>query len=104
MSTSVKLSEEDKKRLEKLQATVTLKGGEKMTQQELLSRLISEALKKGDEFVEKLVKASVPLSDEEYGRVQSLVEDWGVETSWKDVDRLLYGTRTKKVTIKRAYS
>ncbi len=96
MSTSVKISEEDKKKLEKLQALVTLKAGAKIAQQELLSRLISEAMERGDDFVEKVFKASIPLSDDEYEKVLSLVEDWGVETSWAEVDQSLYGTRDKK--------
>jgi len=94
MSTSVKLDEEDKERLEKLQALITLKAGGKVTQQELLSALIREALTRGDEFVEKMVRTSAPMPDQEYEKILSLVEDWGVETSWEDIDRILYG-RTK---------
>jgi len=95
MSTSVKLSEEDKEKLEKLQALVTLKAGHKVTQQELLSTLIGEALAIGDEFVEKMFKTSIPMSDQEYERILSLVEDWGVETSWEEIDQILYGTKTR---------
>ena len=95
MSTSVKIAEADKEKLEKLQALVTLKLGEKMTQQELLARLIQDALTKGDEFVES-VKPNVPMSDEEFRRVLSLAEDWGVETRSEEIDQVLYGGgRTK---------
>jgi len=96
MSTSVKLSEEDKKKLEKLQALVTLKAGAKIAQQDLLSRLINEAMERGDDFVKKVFKASIPLSNEEYDRVLSLVDDWGVETNWTEIDQSLYGTKDKK--------
>ncbi|MBS7651482.1 MAG: hypothetical protein QXN62_08040 [Candidatus Bathyarchaeia archaeon] len=89
--TTVKLSEDDKKKLEKLQALVTLKAGEKVSQQDVLSALIREALKGGDEFLEKVYKTNVPMPDQEYERILSLVEDWGVETEWKEMDQILYG-------------
>lgn len=96
MSTSVKLDEEDKEKLERLQALVTLKARQKVTQQELLSTLIREALADSDEFVEKMFKTSIPLSDQEYERILSLVEDWEVETSWEEVDQILYGAKTRR--------
>lgn len=95
MTTSVKLSEKDKEKLEKLQALVTLKAGQKVTQQELLSRMIREALAEGDKLVEKMLKASKPIPDQEYEGVLSLVEDWGVETSWEEMDQTLYGVKTR---------
>lgn len=96
MATSVKLGKEDKEKLEKLQALITLKAGEKVTQQELLSTLISEALARGDEFVEKTFKASIPMSDQEYEKILSLIDDWGVETSCEEVDQTLYGAETRR--------
>jgi len=95
MSTSVKLSEKDKEKLEKLQALVTLKAGEKVTQQELLSTLIREALAKDDEIVKKMFKTKIPISDQEYERILALVEDWGIETSWEEIDQILYGVETR---------
>jgi hypothetical protein len=87
-ATSVKLSEEDKEKLEKLQALVTLKASGKMTQQELLSALIREALERSDELIDKMVRTTI--SDQGYEKILSLVDDWGVETSWEDVDKILY--------------
>jgi len=91
MATSVKLSPADKEKLERVQALVTLKMGRKMTQQELLSAMISEALLRDDEFVKKISKSNLPINDEEFSRLLSLVEDWGVETRWEEVDQVLYG-------------
>jgi len=91
MSTSVKLSEEDKEKLDRLQALVTLRAGGKVTQQEILSALIGEALARGDEFLGKAFKPNIPMPDEGFKRMLSLTEDWGVETCWKEVDELLYG-------------
>jgi len=100
MSTSVKIEEEDKEKLEKLQALVTLKVGQKLTQQEILSALIREAYEKSDELVEKMLKANVPMTDQEYERILSLVEDWGAETSWEEVDQTLYGTKAEAKRLK----
>jgi len=95
MSTSVKLNQADKAKLDKLQALVTLKSGGKITQQEILSTLIEEAMRSGDQFAERIAVQDAPIPDEQYERVLSLVEDWGVETSWKDVDRILYGRKKR---------
>lgn len=91
MATSVKLRVEDKARLERLQALVTLKGGSKKTQEEILSALISEALKRGDDFVKELVGTTVPMNDDDYRKLLSLAGDWGTQTRWQDIDKVLYG-------------
>jgi len=96
MTTSVKLNDRDKEKLERLQALVTLRTGEKITQQELLRILIGEALLKGDGFFDKISEQKLPMSDEEYERILSLVDDWRVETSWEDVDQILYGAKSRR--------
>lgn len=90
MATSVKLAAEDKAKLERLQALITLKGGGKVAQQELLATLISDAWARGDEFVETMFKTKMPMTDEQFEKVLALVEDWGVETHWEKMDRRLY--------------
>ena len=96
MSTSVKISEDDKEKLEKLQAQLTLKIGQKTTQQEILSKLIEEAYAKSDEFVKKLSQANVPMSDQEYEKILSLVEDWEIETNWEEIDRIVYNSKRRR--------
>jgi hypothetical protein len=96
MSTSVKLAEEDKKKLDKLQALVTLRSGRKLTQQELLSALIKDALAKSDEFAEVISGLKLPMNDEEFSRVRALASDWGVETRSEEIDEILYGPRKRK--------
>jgi hypothetical protein len=91
MTTSVKLREEDKARLDRLQAVVTLKAGSKKTQEEILSMLISEALKRGDDFVKEILGTTVPMTDNDYRKLLSMTGDWGVQTPWQDIDRVLYG-------------
>lgn len=96
MSTSVKLNQADKAKLDKLQAVVTLKSGGKITQQEILSTLIEQAIRSADQFAERIAVQDAPIPDEQYDKVLSLVEDWGVETGWKDVDRILYGRKKRR--------
>jgi hypothetical protein len=96
MSTSVKVSRADKPKLDKLQALVTLKSGGKITQQEILSTLIEQAIRSADQFAERIAVQDAPIPDEQYDKVLSLVEDWGVETGWKDVDRILYGRKKRR--------
>ncbi len=90
MSTTVKLSRKDKQRLERLQALITLKAEKKLSQNEILSRLIDEALERGEEIFLKFSEAKVPLNDAQYEKILSLTEDWGIETSWEQVDQTLY--------------
>ena len=91
-TSTVKIEEKDKQKLEKLQALITIKVGarRKLTQQELLSVLINKALAKSDEFVNEVFKETVPASDKEFKRLLSLSEDWGVRTRWQDMDQVLY--------------
>ena len=88
-SPSVKLKQTDKANLDKLQSPATLKSGCKITQQEILSTLIGEAMRSSDQFAERIAAQDAPIPDERYEKVLSLVEDWGVETTWKDIDRIL---------------
>lgn len=91
MTTAVKVDEDAKSRLEELQAEIRLRTGTKVTQQELLTRLIDDAYASRDEVIDSFRDRTVPLSAEEKeamrrGRVSS-----GVETDEEDVDDVLYG-------------
>ena len=59
MTTSVKINEEEKIKLEKLQALIALKAGKKITQQELLSKLIQDAYMHEDELLLKFLKSII---------------------------------------------
>lgn len=91
MATAVKVDEAAKSRLEELQAEIRLRTGNKVTQQELLTRLIDDAYESRDEVIDSFRERTVPLSEEEKelmarGRISS-----GVETDEEDVDEILYG-------------
>jgi hypothetical protein len=91
MATAVKVDADAKSRLEELQAEIRLETGEKITQQELLSRLIDDAYESREELIESFGQTTVPLTEAEKeamgrGRIQS-----GVETDEDDIDDVLYG-------------
>ncbi len=85
-TSTVKIDDADKQKLEKLQALITLRG-KRITQQELLSKLISNAIERSDELVDRVTKDTVPISGEQFQKILSLSEDWGVKTRWQDIDQ-----------------
>ena len=93
-TTTVKVDEVDKQNLEKLQALITLRG-KKVTQQELLSALISDAIERSDDLVDRVLKDTVPMSSEDFRKILSLSEDLGFKSRWQEIDETLYGKRTR---------
>lgn len=93
MATSVKMAEDTKSRLEALQAEIKLETGRKVTQQELLDRLVDQAFESREEFIDSFRDDDDwdGLSDNEIERALSGTTDWGVETSEADIDETLYG-------------
>jgi hypothetical protein len=91
MATAVKVEEDAKSRLEELQAEIRLRTGEKVTQQELLTRLIDDAYESRAEVIDSFRGSTVPLSDEENAAMQRGRVSSGVETDEDDIDDILYG-------------
>jgi len=91
MATAVKMDEEAKSRLEELQAEIKLRTGKKMTQQEILSRLLEDAYESKSEFVDSFRETKVPLSEAEIERMNEGTFDSGTETREEDIDDILYG-------------
>jgi hypothetical protein len=79
--------DKDKKEFERLQSELSLKFGKKITQQELLSRII-ELVKDSKEDIIHL--NILPLSEEEIEKIRNLQSDWGVETTEEELDDILY--------------
>jgi len=91
MATAVKVDEEAKSRLEELQAEIRLRTGEKVTQQELLTRLIDDAYESREDVIDAFRASPVPLSEAEKEAMQAGRISSGVETSEDDIDDILYG-------------
>ena len=91
MSTAVKMDEAAKSKLEELQAEIRLKTGRKVTQQELLTRLIESAVDSRTEFVDSFRDGKTSLSETEIQAFNQGTVASGVETDEEDIDDVLYG-------------
>jgi len=90
MATAVKVDEDAKSRLEELQAEIRLRAGTRVTQQELLTRLIDDAYESRTEVIDSFRESTVPLSDAEKRQMQEGRVSSGVETDEDDIDDIFY--------------
>ncbi|MGQ4834307.1 MAG: hypothetical protein ACP6IS_10495 [Candidatus Asgardarchaeia archaeon] len=91
MYTSVKITVETKRKLEKLQSLLTLVLGRKVTFQDIMNVVIDKGLKDFDSLVQHFSRGK-KLSKEEIKKILSEIPlDFGVETSEEDIDKVLYG-------------
>lgn len=89
--TSVKITLKTKKKLEKLQALLTLTLGEKIALQEIMDAIIDKSLKDFDSIVQHFSKRK-KLSEKDIQKILSEIPmDLDVETSEEDIDKTLYG-------------
>lgn len=92
-TTSVKLSEGAKERLDRLQAKLTLLG-HRFTKEQILELMIEMASERPGALIGRALGIPRPLPEGEIeSLIESLGEDWGVPSSSKDIDRLAYGGR-----------
>lgn len=91
MGTTVKVSDNFKKELNKLQAKVTLKTGGKISQNELLDRIVQFIITNEEQFFQEIIFNWKPLSDSEWEDIADLIADFGVDTDEQSIDRELYG-------------
>jgi hypothetical protein len=91
MTTAVKVDEDAKARLEELQAEIRLRTGEKVTQQQLLTRLIDDAYASREDVIDSFRNTTVPLSETEKDAMRKGRISSGVETDEEDIDEILYG-------------
>lgn len=77
MTTSVKIGEAAKDRLEQLQAEIRLETGRSVTQQELLDRLIDRQYESREAIVDEYRDEWEGLTDEEIERWLSGAGSWG---------------------------
>ena len=91
MSTSIKVTDTTKSRLEELQAEIRLETGRNVTQQELLERIVTDSYESKDELIDSFRDEFEPLSEEAIDQWLSGTIDSGVETREEDIDEVLYG-------------
>lgn len=91
MATSVKMDDDTKSRLERLQAEIRLKTGERVTQQEILSRLIERAIDSKADLVDSFREERVPVSETDREAFHDEMVSSGTSTGEDDIDDVLYG-------------
>ena len=91
MATSVKMDDDTKSRLERLQAEIRLKTGQRVTQQEILARLVENAIESKVDLVDSFREQRVPISEDEREAFHRGMVSSGDATTEEDIDDVLYG-------------
>lgn len=91
MATSVKMDDDTKSRLERLQAEIRLKTGEQVTQQAILSRLVERAIESKADLIDSFRTTRVPVSESDRSDFHTGMVASGETTTEADVDDVLYG-------------
>jgi len=91
MATSVKMDEETKSRLERLQAEIRLQTGKRVTQQEILERLVDNATASKEEFIDSFRESRVPVDENVRDAFHEGTVASGQETTEDDIDDIIYG-------------
>jgi len=91
MATSVKMDDDTKSRLERLQAEIRLKTGNRVTQQEVLARLVENAIESKADLVDSFREERVPVSEDDRDRFHEGMVSSGTATREDDIDDILYG-------------
>lgn len=90
MATSVKMREADKARLDRLQAEITARTGRKVSQQDLLARLVAL----GEREKDRVISEQKPPTKAQMARLMALPMDMGIRTREEDIDKILYGEKS----------
>ncbi|SNZ04331.1 hypothetical protein SAMN06269185_0525 [Natronoarchaeum philippinense] len=91
MATSVKMDDDTKDRLERLQAEIRLTTGTKVTQQEILARLVENAIESKADLLDSFREERVPVSESDRRAFHEGMVSSGTATSEEDIDDVLYG-------------
>ncbi|RLM89707.1 hypothetical protein D3D02_07505 [Halobellus sp. Atlit-38R] len=85
------MDDDTKSRLERLQAEIRLKTGERVTQQEILSRLVERAIESKADLVDSFREQRVPVSETDREAFHDEMVSSGTSTGEDDIDDVLYG-------------
>ena len=91
MATSVKMDDDTKSRIERLQAEIRLETGTRVTQQEILARLVERAIESKADLIDSFREARVTLADADREIFHDEMVSSGVTTTEDDIDDVLYG-------------
>ena len=91
MSSTIKVDKKLKSEIDRIQAKFTIKTGEKITQQELLRKIIEFITINEENFLKDYIAEWNPPSESEWTEIKSIAKDFGFETSEKSINNELYG-------------
>lgn len=91
MATSVKMDDDTKSRLERLQAEIRLQTGRRVTQQEILARLVEHAIESKADLIDTFREKRVPVAESEREKFHDGMFSSAVTTTEEDIDDILYG-------------
>ncbi len=91
MSTSVKISEDAKRLLEKLQARIVLSTGKRPSQEEILDTIVELSTEKEEEVIARMAGLRFPFSPREVDALMKIPLDWSVKTKEEEINKVLYG-------------
>lgn len=91
MATSVKMDEETKSQLERLQAEIRLQTGKRVTQQEILTQIVERALESKSDVIDAFRDERVPASSDQRDAFHEGMVASDTSTREDDIDDILYG-------------
>lgn len=91
MATSVKMDDETKSEIEELQAEIRLKTGRQVTQQEILARIVDQAVESKGALIESFRDTIPQLDAEDRSAFHDGMIASGTRTTEEDIDEELYG-------------
>ena len=91
MATTLRVDGEVKRAFDRLQGEVQARTGERVSQSELLRKLIAVVRRHEAELYGEGRAPWSPPTPEELSRLRSRIEDWGFDTDSSRIDEVLYG-------------
>ena len=91
MTTSIKVDDETKHKIEQLRAKILLNTGQKITQQQLVGLLTEWGINNLETIERVILDQPIVLSEGERKAYQKVRKLTGVRTSSNEIDQFLYG-------------
>jgi len=90
LTTTIKIEDAKKEKLDKFLASLLLQEGVKITLQEAIGLMVDYALENEEEFIKRL-KELPPLEEDPAWKALENPMHWGIKDSSKRIDEFLYG-------------
>ena len=90
LTTTIKIEDAKKEKLDKFLASLLLQEGVKITLQEAVGLMVDYALENEEEFIKRL-KELPPLEEDPAWKALENPMHWGIKDSSKRIDEFLYG-------------